>query len=74
MVWLNLNGKAIKNPVKPQFSVGDKVRISKKKIVFEKGFTPRWTKEVFTVSQIQYIDPPTYKISDHHGEEIQGTF
>ena len=73
-VWLNLNGKAITNPAKPKFSVGDKVRITKKKTVFEKGYTPRWIEEVFTVSQIQYTDPPTYKISDYHGEEIQGTF
>ena len=72
-VWLTLNGKAT-NPVEPKFSVGDKVRITKKKSNFEKGYTPRWTEEVFTVSQIKYTDPPTYKISDHHGEEIQGTF
>ena len=73
-VWFTLNGKARTNPVEPKFSVGDKVRITKKKSNFEKGYTPRWTEEVFTVSQIQYTDPPTYKISDHHGEEIQGTF
>ena len=80
-VWLNLNGSKgsnlngkATNPVKPKFSVGDKVRITKKKKVFEKGYTPRWTEEVFTVFQVQYTDPPTYKISDHHGEEIQGTF
>ena len=70
----NLNGKSRTNPVKPKFSVGDKVRITKKKTVFEKGYTPRWTEEVFTASQIQYTDPPTYKISDHHGEETQSTF
>ena len=40
-VWLNLNGKARTNPVKPKFSVGDKVRITKKKSNFEKGYTPR---------------------------------
>ena len=70
----NLNGKARTNPAKSKFSVGDRVRITKKKTVFEKGYAPRWTKEVFTASQIQYTDLPTYKISDHHGEEIQGTF
>ena len=73
-VWLNLNGKTRTNHVEPMFSVGDKVRITKKKSNFEKGYTPRWTEEVFTVLQNQYTDPPTYKISDHHGEEIQGTF
>ncbi|XP_065654803.1 uncharacterized protein LOC136081418 [Hydra vulgaris] len=41
---------------------------------FEKGYTPRWTEEVFTVSQVQFTDPPTYKITNDNGEEIQGTF
>ncbi|XP_065639468.1 uncharacterized protein LOC136072243 [Hydra vulgaris] len=71
-VWLNLNSKAISNPIKPKFSIGDKVRIIKKKGTFEKGYTPRWTEEVFTVSQVQYTDPPTYKITDYNNEEIQG--
>ena len=74
IVWLNLNGKARINPVKHKFSVGDKVRITKKNSVFEKEYTTRWTEEVFTVSQIQFTDPPTYKITDNNGEEIQGTF
>ena len=34
IVWLNLNGKVRSNPVKPKFSIGDKVRITKKKTVF----------------------------------------
>ena len=74
IVWLNLNGKARTNPVKLKFSVGDKVRITKKKTVFEKGYTTRWTEEVFNLSQIHFKDPPTYKITDNNGEEIQGTF
>ena len=57
-----------------KFKVGYTVRITKKKGTFEKGYTPRWTEEVFTVSQVQYTDPPTYKITDGKGEEIQGTF
>ena len=32
----------------PKFHVGDKVRITRKKGTFEKGFTPNWTEEVFT--------------------------
>jgi len=42
--------------------------------MFEKSYTPRWTEEVFTVSKIQYTDPPTYKIKDYNNDEIQGTF
>src|SRR6218665_544760 len=76
MVWRNLNSINNLNsePIKPRFSVGDKVRITKKKTTFEKGFTANFTEEVFTVTKILYTDPPTYKISDYNGEEIQGTF
>ncbi|XP_065650520.1 uncharacterized protein LOC136078664 [Hydra vulgaris] len=74
IVWLNLNGNARSESVRPKFSTNDRVRITKKKTTFEKGYTPRWTEEVFTISQIQYTDPSTYKITDNNGEEIQGTF
>jgi len=75
-VWRNLysdNLRRTSGP-KPKFSVGDRIRITKKKTLFEKGYTPRWTEEVFTVSKIQHTDPPTYKIKDYNDEEIQGTF
>jgi len=52
-------------PVKhetPKFKVVDKVRITKKKGIFEKGYTRRWTEEFFTVSELPYPDPLTYKI------------
>ena len=42
-VWMNLFGKELSRPIKPKFSVGDKVRITKKKKTFEKGYMPRWT-------------------------------
>ncbi|XP_065640582.1 uncharacterized protein LOC136073141 [Hydra vulgaris] len=70
-VWLNLNSKVRSEHNKLKFTIGDKVRIIKKKELFEKGYTPRWTEEVFTVSQIKYTDPPTYKITDYNNEEIQ---
>ena len=73
-VFMNLYGDLEPFEAKPKFSVGDKVRITKKKSTFEKGFTPNWTEEVFTVSQIQYTDPITYKIKDSNDEVIQGTF
>ena len=35
-------------PEKPKFVVGDKVRILKyKRPVFDKGYTPNWTEEIF---------------------------
>ena len=60
--------------MRAKFKTGDKVRIHKKKGLFEKGFTPIWTEEVFPVSKIQRTSTVTYKITDYNGEEIQGTF
>ena len=45
----------------PHFSVGDNVRITKKKL-FEKGFTPRWSEEVF--NKIILTISTTYKITE----------
>ena len=73
-VWRNLFLSNENRPIKPKFSVGDRARITRKKAVFNKGYMPRWTEEVFTITRIQYTDPPTYKIKDDNGEEIQGTF
>ena len=50
------------------------MRISKKKALFEKGYTTRWTEEVFTITKIKCTSPITYKIADLNGEEIDGTF
>ncbi|XP_065642380.1 uncharacterized protein LOC136074011 [Hydra vulgaris] len=74
IVWLNLNVNARSEYVKPKFSIGDRVRITKKKGTFEKGYTPKWNEEVLTVSQTLFSDPPTYKITDDNDEELQGTF
>jgi len=60
--------------MRAKLKIGGKVRIQKKKGLFEKGFTPNWTEEAFTVSKIQRTNPVTYKITDYNGEEIQGTF
>ena len=56
-VWMNIYG--FPKPGKtPKFSVGDKVRITKKKKTFEKGYPPRWTEEVFEINEIKYTNPP----------------
>jgi hypothetical protein len=73
-VWLNMFGSETALKLTLKFKIGDRVRITKKKEIFDKGYLPRWTEEVFTVSQIQYTDPPTYKITDANGEEINGSF
>ena len=47
-VYFNLYGDTEQLSSKPKFKVGDKVRISKyKRKVFDKGYTPNWTEEIF---------------------------
>ena len=50
----------------PKFSIGDNVRITKKKNLFDKGNTQRWTEEVFKISKNQLTIPVTYKITDYN--------
>ena len=60
---------------KPKLKVGDKVRISKyKRKVFDKGYTPNWTEEIFLIDQIQSTNPITYRLKDLNDEKIQGSF
>ena len=74
-VWRNLYPDRLKNiNINSKFSIGDKVRISKKKKTFEKGYTTRWTEEIFTIIKINHTSPVTYKIADLNGEEIDGSF
>ena len=58
----------------PKFHVGDKVHITRKKGTFEKGFTPNWTEDVFTISSVKATKPQTYTIKDTLGESVQGAF
>ncbi|XP_061193399.1 uncharacterized protein LOC133201624 [Saccostrea echinata] len=75
-VWKTLYGEKSQTfPKKPQFKQGDRVRISKAKRIFEKGYLPNWTTELFTISKrVPGRYPYVYKIQDDHGEELEGTF
>ena len=64
----------VRRSISPKFHVGDQVRIVKKKSIFDKGYLPNWTEELFTVSSIKDTKPPTYTIQDLHGEPIEGSF
>ena len=62
------------NEKSARFSVGDRVRISKFKNVFAKGYTPNWSKEIFVVSRVKNTVPWMYVLKDLNGEEIIGSF
>ena len=57
-----------------RFKVGDRVRISKFKNIFTKGYTPNWSSEIFIVDKINDTVPYTYNLKDLNDEEIIGSF
>ena len=75
---LELNNKRVyideHNEKDSRFKIGDRVRISKFKNIFAKGYTPNWSKEIFIVDKINDAVPYTYNIKDLNDEEIIGSF
>ena len=49
-VWRNLYPEFGGKTLAPRFSIGDSIRITKKKKTFDKGYTQRWTEEVFIIT------------------------
>ena len=62
------------NEKRSRLKVGDRVRISKFKNKFAKGYTPNWSREIFIVNKINDTVPYTCNIKDLNGEEIIGSF
>ncbi|GFW79771.1 chromo domain-containing protein [Trichonephila clavipes] len=74
-VWENLYDKQNNKKVnKPNYRLNDTVRISKEKLLFEKGYEQNWTREIFTIHDIIRRNPIVYKLKDLAGEVIRGTF
>ena len=57
-----------------RFKVGDRVRISKFKYIFAKGYAPNWSTEIFIVDKVNDTVPYTYNIKDLNDEEIIVSF
>jgi len=72
-VWRTLYGQQTPSK-KYKFNVGDQVKISKYKKVFEKGYLLSWTEETFTIAQRLPRNPPVYLLKEANGDLIQGTF
>jgi len=56
-----------------RFKVGDSVRVSKYKTLFEKGYTPNWTTEMFKITKMQKTNPVTY-LKDSCEKPVAGGF
>ena len=71
-VWQRLYGHDGKGV--PKLRVSDRVRVSKYKGKFEKGYAPNWSEEMFTIHEVHPSDPPVYRLRDDLGEVLDGTF
>ena len=72
-VWRHFYPEFGSKTLSPKFSIGDIVQTTKKKNLFGKGYTQRWTEEVFKISKIQLTIPVTYKTTDYN-EEVNSRF
>ena len=62
------------NEKSARFNVDDRVRISKFKNIFAKGYTPNWSTEIFIVNKINDTVPYSYNLKDLNDEEIICSF
>ena len=62
------------NPKAPQFKVNGRIRITKYKNIFSKGYTENWSREIFIMDCVLNTIPWTYKIKGLNGEKIIGSF
>jgi transposase InsO family protein len=58
----------------PPLKVGQHVRIEKRKDIFQKGYKPNFSQELFTVFTVRPSAPTTYGLVDSQGERIRGWF
>ena len=63
-----------KTLTKIAFRKGDYVRKIEDKTIFDKGYTPNWTLEIFIVKNILLREPPVYQIQTITGIELKGYF
>ena len=61
------------NKKSARHNVGGRVRISKFKNIFARGYTPNWSRETFIINKINDTIPYTYNLKDLNGEEIIGS-
>lgn len=59
---------------KRKFKVGDNVRISKIRGVFDKKYKSNWSTEIFQVKKVQLTNPTTYLMTDASNSDVLGEF
>lgn len=73
-MWDILYGNDVDKRVRIKFQVGDHVRISNVKRMFQKSYLPNFTEAIFTVYKRMVRQVPVYKLKDHADEILDGTY
>ena len=75
-VWNNIYNKTSQKGKisSAKFKLGDTVRISRIKGLFEKGYLPNWSEALYKIHEIKSSEPVTYVIKDTKDEVIAGSF
>jgi len=76
-VWLSVHGRQpAGRRKKPKFALGNRVRISRHKATFDKGYEPNWSEEEYTIHSVNTkFSPTTYQIRSLDDKEvIEGSF
>ena len=66
-VWENLFRDDEQANKSKKFKIGDTVRISRIKGIFEHGFLPNWTEQIYKIHKINKSTPVTYILKDMKG-------
>ena len=62
------------NPKGPKFNFSDRVRTTKYKNIFSKGYTENWSREIFIIDSVLRTNTWTCKIKDLNGEKNNRKF
>lgn len=73
-VWQNIQKRKKTIDKKNTFHIGESVRVSNPKTIFEKGYKPKWSDEIFTIDKCIWKSPVVYRLRDSNKKSIDGNF
>ena len=72
--YFALTEKIETNLKAPRFKVSVRVRVTKYKNIFSKGYTENWSRGIFILDSLLKTNSWTYKIKGLNGEKVIGSF
>ena len=74
-VFRRLYHKSImKEPEVNSLKIGDRVRVSARKLLFRKGYLQSYGDEIFTIYKVNADNPNTFSLMDKENNPIQGIY